>query len=542
MNTLLLEHFDQLISTPEDVEKLNRVILQLAVRGQLVEQDPNNETAHKLIKRLQLAKQRKIKIIGLDEEPYDLPKSWTWVKTGELFEIVGGGTPSTKVPEYWDGDIPWITSADILAPKEIRRRKSITNAGLENSTTNLVPPESVIVVTRVGLGKVALNNFALCISQDSHALIENREFIYPEYALYCLLVAAQHFREQSRGTTIIGITRIQLENVPFPLPPYQEQIRIVQKIEELFAQTRLLAEQLAHSRTELDRLNESILAHLLASETLEEFNECWCFIAEHFGLLTSAPEHIAPLRQSILELAVRGQLTRREPSDEPASTVIQKIRKAHKTKLAPIADVEMPYELPEGWEWIRFGEVGDQRLGKMLDKSKNKGEYYPYLRNVNVQWLRIDRIDINQMRFQPDEIEEYKLKPNDLLICEGGEPGRCAIWDSTDLMMFQKAIHRVRPYHGIVSKYLLYHLWADAGNGTLEKYFTGATIKHLTGKALAQYICALPPVAEQERIVKRVEQLLGWCDALEAQLRSAEEERGRLVESVLASIGGRDGE
>ncbi len=112
------------------------------------------------------------------------------------------------------------------------------------------------------------------------------------------------------------------------------------------------------------------------------------------------------------------------------------------------------------------------------------------------------------MRYEPDEIDEYKLQPNDLLICEGGEPGRCAIWESNDLMMFQKAIHRVRPYNGIVSKYLLYHLWGDAGNGVLAKYFTGATIKHFTGKALANYVCALPPVAEQERIVKRVEQLL----------------------------------
>jgi type I restriction enzyme S subunit len=90
----------------------------------------------------------------------------------------------------------------------------------------------------------------------------------------------------------------------------------------------------------------------------------------------------------------------------------------------------------------------------------------------------------------------------------------------------------IKPHHGIVCKYSLYLIWADAGNGTLAKYFTGATVKHLPGKALAQYVCALPPLAEQERIVRRIEQLLDWCDALEAQLKAAEEERGGLAYTI----------
>jgi type I restriction enzyme S subunit len=173
----------------------------------------------------------------------------------------------------------------------------------------------------------------------------------------------------------------------------------------------------------------------------------------------------------------------------------------------------------------------------MLDKHKNKGEYRPYLRNINVQWDRIDLSDVQEMRFEPSEFDEYQLRSGDLLVCEGGEPGRCAIWSHMDkVMMFQKAIHRVRPYNGIVPRYLLFHFWADARNGRLEKFFTGATIKHFTGKALADYPIALPPSAEQQRIVTKVDQLMRLCDALEAGLAQAETARRRATAAALQVV------
>lgn len=265
-------------------------------------------------------------------------------------------------------------------------------------------------------------------------------------------------------------------------------------------------------------------------------------LLEQFDAVVSTPEAVDELDRAILQLAVQGKLVAQDPNDEPASELLKRIRdeqdpKGFQKPFGSIRDDEKPFELPEGWEWVQFGELGDQRLGQMLDKQKNRGEYYPYLRNVNVQWLRIDFTDIAQMRFEQDRLGEFKLCKGDLLICEGGEPGRCAIWERDDLeMMFQKAIHRVRPYGGIVPKYLLYHLWADARNGVLEKYFTGATIKHLTGKSLAIYLCALPPIAEQRRIVARVEQLMKLCDDLEAKLTAARDERERLTAALLAEI------
>jgi len=184
--------------------------------------------------------------------------------------------------------------------------------------------------------------------------------------------------------------------------------------------------------------------------------------------------------------------------------------------------------------WVRFAAVGDQRLGKMLDQRGNRGELKPYLRNTNVQWMRIELGDVKQLRLEQDELCEYRLLPGDLLICEGGEPGRCAIWrDESHEMYFQKAIHRVRPRKGILSKYLAVCLQVDAKNGVLTNHFTGATIKHLTGRSLCEYVVPLPPLAEQKRIVAKVAELMALCDQLESQKRERDARHTALTRAAL---------
>lgn len=234
-----------------------------------------------------------------------------------------------------------------------------------------------------------------------------------------------------------------------------------------------------------------------------------------------------------------------DAQDEPAEELLRRIE-SEKKQLAKAGGVnavivsrrlgndEVLYSLPNSWKWVSVRDISDHRLGKMLDQHKNKGEDRPYLRNINVQWDRIDLSDVQEMRFEPGEFPEYRLESGDLLICEGGEPGRCAIWTHPDKeMMFQKAIHRVRPYGNIVPRYLLFHLWADAWSGRLAKFFTGATIRHFTGKALADYLVALPPLAEQHRIVAKVDQLMRLCDELEAGLVQTETKRRNVTAAVL---------
>lgn len=185
---------------------------------------------------------------------------------GELYNVVGGGTPSTANEEYWTGDIPWITSADIHGLRDIRPRKRITQKAIQDSATTLIPANTIIVVTRVSLGKVALAPFSLCFSQDSQGLIPKDKSLLPDYAVHFLSHAAQAFKDQSRGTTISGITKQQLKNVLVPVPPLEEQRRLVAYLDGLKAQVSALRVAQAETGKELSALMPSVLDRAFKGE------------------------------------------------------------------------------------------------------------------------------------------------------------------------------------------------------------------------------------------------------------------------------------
>ncbi len=180
-----------------------------------------------------------------------------------------------------------------------------------------------------------------------------------------------------------------------------------------------------------------------------------------------------------------------------------------------------PGEIPAGWEWKKLGDIADCRLGKMLDKQKNVGELRPYLRNINVQWGRVDLSDIKQMRIKDEEVERYEVRGGDLLVCEGGEPGRCAVWRNDRPMFLQKALHRVRPYEGILPAFLQSYLHFAAYTGQLDALLTGTTIKHLPRQRLIQIPVAVPSVTEQQSIVKTLDAFWLRLDNAEVELNRA---------------------
>ena len=155
----------------------------------------------------------------------------------------------------------------------------------------------------------------------------------------------------------------------------------------------------------------------------------------------------------------------------------------------------------EGWQTKRVSEIAQHSLGKMLDKSKNKGEPKPYLRNQNVRWFEFDLSDMNVMGFTPEEHSRCSASKGDVLICEGGYPGRAAVWEEDEPVFFQKAIHRVRFHEPERGSWLVYYLYMKSLDGTLSQHFSGTGIQHFTGEALAQFELPLPPRPEQARIV-----------------------------------------
>ncbi len=177
----------------------------------------------------------------------------------------------------------------------------------------------------------------------------------------------------------------------------------------------------------------------------------------------------------------------------------------------------------EGWENKKISDVADACLGKMLDKVKNKGVLQPYLRNINVRWDGFYFDDILEMRFEKDEDEKYGIRKGDLIVCEGGEPGRCAVWnEDIPNMKIQKALHRIRPHKDMDSRFMLYIFMLYSISGILEKHVIGATIKHLTGQILKKLEIPVPPLPEQQRIV-------AYLDALSENVRKYEEAQRQII-------------
>ena len=246
------------------------------------------------------------------------------------------------------------------------------------------------------------------------------------------------------------------------------------------------------------------------------------------------------LKNSILQEAIEGRLVPQDPSDEPATVLLRRIReekarlvkekKIKKDKNASIIyrnadghwmerfedkkrpeeciDDEIPFEIPESWEWCRLINISEHFLGKTLNKSRDKGNPRKYLCSINVYTNGISLDPIKTALFTKDEEEKYALKKGDILVCEGGDVGRSAIWDKDIDMVFQNALHRIRLYGSIIPEYIKDVLDYYKANKTVENVSKGVTIKHFTQNALDSLLFPLPPLSEQHRIVSQLESLL----------------------------------
>ena len=197
--------------------------------------------------------------------------------------------------------------------------------------------------------------------------------------------------------------------------------------------------------------------------------------------------------------------------------------------------------IPRGWARVALGDVADIRLGKMLDRARTAGTPHRYLRNVNVRWDSVDTSDLLTMPFKDGELERYGIRPGDLLVCEGGEPGRAAIWTlgKTDLK-YQKALHRVRLAEGITGRWVMFSLMHDASTGQLSRRFTGSTIAHLPREKLVEYEVTVPPASEQGRIIEALDSHLSRLEAAVASLERAQTRLKAYRASVLkAAVEGR---
>ena len=207
--------------------------------------------------------------------------------------------------------------------------------------------------------------------------------------------------------------------------------------------------------------------------------------------------------------------------------------KKTKQQLAVYRQAVLKKAFDEIKEYVPLGQITSSRLGKMLDKEKNTGVLQPYLRNINVRWFSFDLSDLLEMRIEPNEHEKYSISKGDLIICEGGEPGRCAIWEEDDTMFYQKALHRVRFTNGSNPKFYMYYLWFAAQTGKLTPFFTGMGIKHLTGQSLVKVPVPNTSRERQDCVIEEIESRLSVCDSIEKTVDTALQQAEAMRQSIL---------
>ena len=184
-------------------------------------------------------------------------------------------------------------------------------------------------------------------------------------------------------------------------------------------------------------------------------------------------------------------------------------------------------------EYVPFGKIISSRLGKMLDKQKNVGVPCKYLRNINVRWFSFDLSDLLDMKIEEKEFEKYTICKNDLVICEGGEPGRCAVWEKDETIFYQKALHRVRFTIKAEPRFYMYYLWYITQSGSINKFYTGTGIKHLTGQSLEKIPVPITDIKEQKRLLELIEMRLFVCDNIEKTVDAALAQADAMRQSIL---------
>ena len=478
-------------------QELKSSILQLAVQGRLVEQRPEEGTAEELYRQIQeekqcLIKEGKIKKekplpkIAEDELPFDVPESWKWVRMGSIGSWSAGATPSRTKPEYYGGNIPWLKTGDLNDGYIESVPESITQFALDNTSVRLNPSGSVLMAMYgATIGKLGILSIPATTNQACCACIVCRP-MYNKYLFYYLMARRTRFIKMGEGGAQPNISKEKIISSLLPLPPLSEQKRIVAKIEELLPY--------------IDRYEK-------AWSKLEDFNKRF-------------PND---MQKSVLQMAIQGKLVEQRPEEGTGEELYKQIQ-AEKQKwveygiikkdqsLPEIDDDNTPFDIPDSWKWVYIGDLFYHNTGKALNSSNKDGLLYTYITTSNVYWNHFELDNLKSMLFTESELDKCTVFKGELLVLEGGEVGRAAIWNYDFPMRIQNHIHRLKNYYPICVKYFYYIFYLYKKSGKING--KGIGIKGLSSKALHSLVVPLPPLAEQNRIVQKLEEILPLCDKL----------------------------
>lgn len=483
-----------------DAQALRERILDLAMRGKLVPQDPNDEPASVLLEKIkaekeELVKEKKIKkskplpAITDDEKPFDIPNSWEWVRLGDVGVWAAGATPSRRHPEYYGGNIPWLKTGDLNDGIVNETSEKITELGVKNSSVKVNKPGNVLIAMYgATIGKLGIVGEKELVTNQACCGCSLFDGVYNWYLFYYLLSSRKQLIDLGSGGAQPNISKNKIEKFVFPLPPLSEQSRIAAKIAQLFALLRKV---------------ESSTQQYAELQTL--------------------------LKSKVLDLAMRGKLVKQDPNDEPASILLEKIKaekaelvkekKIKKSKPLPsITDEEKPFDIPDSWEWVRLGDLtapveyamADGPFGSNLKKAD-------YTLDPEVRIIQLSNIGENGWKDQNvkyttfehlKSIQRSEVFPGNIVIAKMMPAGRAIIVPNKDkkYILSSDAVKFI-PDTQVYKDFLLYAINSNTYRDQVNEKLQGTTRPRTSLKKLKNFLIPLPPFDEQKRIIDELMQL-----------------------------------
>ncbi|TNH94197.1 restriction endonuclease subunit S [Aeromonas sobria] len=544
------------------IKKLRELILELAVRGKLVPQDPSDEPASALLEHIAAEKARLVKkeglrtsaneVVDIADEYIECPSHWKWVRLGNIAKFIDY---RGKTPNKIDAGVRLITAKNIrygyidLVPEEF-----ISEADYDQWMTRGFPRVGDTLFTT----EAPLGNAAVIDINERFALAQRAicfQWHYSTVSRFMLIqILASPFQNQlidnSSGMTATGVKASRLKEIPVVIPPAEEQQRIVAKVDELMAlcdQLELRSEsQLAAHQT----LVETLLATLTDGADADELAQNWARLSTRFDTLFTTEASIDALKQTILQLAVMGKLVPQDPSDEPASALLERIatekarlvkeKKIKKEKQLPvISEDEKPFELPQGWEWCRLGSLMPQFQNGASSRGDNEGIPITVLRLADIKDWKVSLVDTRELSIDSKSIDKYLLEKGDTLIIRvnGSSDivGRFIGCDESYDAIYCDHFIRMRFLIEVFNTKYLYLLGSSniVRAKIADLFVSTAGQKTVNQGHISSIVLPLPSITEQHRIVAKVDELMTLCDQLKSRLQTSQQTQLALAESLV---------
>ena len=546
------------------ISKLRELVLELAVRGKLVPQDANDEPASVLLEKITVEKTKlledggikkvkKLKKVNEDEKPFVIPQEWEWIRLGSIANTNTGY--AFKSGEYKDKGVFVLRVTNINQDGSIDIKDSKFISEQEASTVykkfQLSMGDVLLVMVGGSLGKIGIvsDDVLPAVLNQNMWKLDTFGYLSRDYFIYGLRFINNNQLEITKSTHG-HLSQGDYLTKLIPLPPLAEQHRIVAKVNELMLLCDQLEQQTEASIDTHAMLVEVLLTTLTDSTDADELAQNWARISEYFDSLFTTEQSIESLKQTVLQLAVMGKLVPQNPDDETASVLLENIakekeqlikdKKIKKQKtLLSITDEETPFELPYGWEWCCLGNLTTIRGGKRLPKGyqlTTEKTPYIYIRVTDMRNGSIRDDDIHYISKEvQSQISNYIITQDDIyMTIVGATIGKCGLVPSKfNGMNLTENAARIIPFYGVEKNYLFKCL----DSSFAQKQFFDKTkqvgVQKMALNRLSSTKIPLPPLAEQHRIVAKVDELMAICDQLKEKLQQSQETQVQLTDALI---------